>query len=98
MGSSADSAGNRQELAGNYPAVRLIRNRSRAGTGIQRDAMSLRFGLFVIGDEILSGKRSDRHLAQVIELLRARGLSLAWAQYLPDERASLIEAFRRSLA
>jgi molybdopterin-biosynthesis enzyme MoeA-like protein len=60
--------------------------------------MSLRFGLFVIGDEILSGKRSDRHLARVIELLRARGLGLAWAQYLPDERASLIEAFRRSLA
>jgi len=60
--------------------------------------MSLRFGLFVIGDEILSGKRSDRHLAQVIELLRTRGLGLSWAQYLPDERDSLIEAFRRSLA
>jgi molybdopterin-biosynthesis enzyme MoeA-like protein len=60
--------------------------------------MSLRFGLFVIGDEILSGKRSDRHLAQVIELLRARGLRLSWAQYLPDERGTLIDAFSRSLA
>jgi molybdopterin-biosynthesis enzyme MoeA-like protein len=60
--------------------------------------MSLRFGLFVIGDEILSGKRSDRHLAQVIELLRTRGLGLAWAHYLPDERGSLVDAFRRSLA
>jgi len=60
--------------------------------------MPLRFGLFVIGDEILSGRRSDRHLSRVIELLRARGLSLGWAQYLPDERATLIEAFGRSLA
>jgi molybdopterin-biosynthesis enzyme MoeA-like protein len=60
--------------------------------------MPLRFGLFVIGDEILSGKRSDRHLAKVIELLRTRGLTLAWAHYLPDERVSLTEAFGRSLA
>jgi molybdopterin-biosynthesis enzyme MoeA-like protein len=60
--------------------------------------MSLRFGLFVIGDEILSGKRSDRHLPQVIELLRTRGLRLAWAHYLPDERASLVDALTRSLA
>jgi len=60
--------------------------------------MPLRFGLFVIGDEILSGKRSDRHLHRVIELLSARGLHLRWAQYLPDERATLIEAFRRSFA
>jgi len=56
------------------------------------------FGLFVIGDEILSGKRSDRHLARVIELLSARGLRLHWAQYLPDERGTLAEAFRRSFA
>jgi molybdopterin-biosynthesis enzyme MoeA-like protein len=59
--------------------------------------MPLRFGLFVIGDEILSGKRSDRHLSRVIELLGARGLNLGWAHYLPDERASLIEMFGRSL-
>jgi molybdopterin-biosynthesis enzyme MoeA-like protein len=60
--------------------------------------MPLRFGLMVIGDEILSGKRSDRHLPRVIELLAARGLRLQWAQYLPDERVALIEALRRSFA
>jgi molybdopterin-biosynthesis enzyme MoeA-like protein len=60
--------------------------------------MPLRFGLFVIGDEILSGKRPDRHLQKLIELLAARGLGLRWAQYLPDERAWLTEAFRRSFA
>ena len=30
------------------------------------------FGLIVVGDEILSGRRADKHLAQVIELLAAR--------------------------
>jgi molybdopterin-biosynthesis enzyme MoeA-like protein len=58
--------------------------------------MPLRFGLFVIGDEILSGKRSDRHLQRVIELLSARGLGLRWVKYLADERALLVEAFGRS--
>ena len=35
------------------------------------------FGLIIIGDEILSGKRQDKHLPKVIALLSARGLSLA---------------------
>lgn len=47
------------------------------------------FGLIIIGDEILSGKRQDKHLAKVIELLTKRGLSLAWAHYLPDQRDSI---------
>jgi molybdopterin-biosynthesis enzyme MoeA-like protein len=57
-----------------------------------------RFGLYVVGDEILSGRRSDRHLAHVIALLRARNLSLSWAQFLGDERAALEAAYRTSLA
>ena len=32
----------------------------------------------IIGDEILSGKRADKHLPKVIELLGARGLALGW--------------------
>jgi uncharacterized protein (DUF58 family) len=36
-----------------------------------------RFGLIVIGDEILSGRRQDKHLAKMIELLSERGLSLS---------------------
>ena len=39
-----------------------------------------RFAALIIGDEILSGKRQDKHLAKVIELLKARGLALAWAR------------------
>ena len=50
-------------------------------------------GLFIIGDEILSGKRQDKHLAKVIELLGARGLQLAWAKYLGDDREHLVREF-----
>lgn len=60
--------------------------------------MAPRFGLYVVGDEILSGKRADKHLAKVIELLNVRGLRLAWAHYLPDERATIAAALRRSFA
>lgn len=56
------------------------------------------FGLIIIGDEILSGRRSDKHLPKVIELLGARGLSLAWAQYVGDERERITETLRRSFA
>ncbi|MDI6749870.1 MAG: competence/damage-inducible protein A [Pseudomonadota bacterium] len=56
------------------------------------------YGLVIIGDEILRGKRPDRHLAKFIEMLAARGLHLSWAEYLGDERPRLIETFRRTLA
>jgi len=59
--------------------------------------MTPSFGLIVIGDEILSGKRSDKHLPRFIELLQARGLQLDWADYVGDspERitATLVRAF-----
>ena len=55
------------------------------------------FGLIVIGDEILSGKRADKHMAKLIELLATRGLALAWADYVGDEperiTATLARAF-----
>ncbi len=57
-----------------------------------------RFGLIIVGDEILSGKREDKHLAKVIALLGARGLRLSWAQYLPDDRTALTAALARSFA
>lgn len=42
-------------------------------------------GLIIIGDEILSGKRADKHLPKVIALLGARGLALGWARYVGDD-------------
>lgn len=55
-------------------------------------------GALVIGDEILSGKRQDRHLSHVIEVLRGRGLALSWARYEGDDRASLAAVLRESFA
>ena len=43
------------------------------------------FGALIIGDEILSGKRQDKHFPKIIAILKARGLDLGWSMYLPDE-------------
>lgn len=56
------------------------------------------FGLIIIGDEILSGKREDKHLAKVIALLGARGLALSWVEYLGDERARIAAELKRAFA
>ena len=55
------------------------------------------FGAYVIGDEILVGKREDKHLSFLIGALAKRGLRLAWAHYLGDDPARLTAALRRSL-
>lgn len=54
------------------------------------------FGVIIIGDEILSGKRQDKHLARAIEALGARGLSLAWARYVGDDAARITDELRRA--
>ena len=56
------------------------------------------FGALIIGDEILSGRRQDRHLEKLIELLAARGLGLAWARYAGDEPGRLTATLRESFA
>jgi molybdopterin-biosynthesis enzyme MoeA-like protein len=53
-------------------------------------------GLIIIGDEILSGKRADKHLAKVIELLHERGLQLTYADYLGDSPARITQTLRRA--
>lgn len=57
-----------------------------------------RFGLIIIGDEILSGKRSDKHLPKVIELLKSRGLSLDYAEYVGDDPERITDALKRAFA
>ena len=44
----------------------------------------MKFGLIIVGDEILSGKRQDKHLAKVIELLAARGLAVTVVEKAPQ--------------
>ena len=58
----------------------------------------MNFGLIIIGDEILSGKRADKHLPKVIELLAARGLSLSWARYVGDDRERLTADLKDAFA
>ncbi|OUM03421.1 competence/damage-inducible protein A [Variovorax sp. JS1663] len=60
--------------------------------------MTRSFGLIVVGDEILSGKRADKHMPKVIELLAARGLQLAWAEYVGDEPVRITAALGRAFA
>lgn len=56
------------------------------------------FGLVIVGDEILSGKRQDKHLPKVIELLAARGLALSWARCVGDDRDRLTAVLRDAFA
>ena len=60
--------------------------------------MTRSFGAIIIGDEILSGKRQDKHFAKIAELLGARGLRLSWVEYLADDRERLAATFRRTMA
>jgi len=60
--------------------------------------MSTHFGLVIVGDEILSGKRADKHLPKVIELLGARGLQLAYADYVGDDPARITATLARAFA
>jgi molybdopterin-biosynthesis enzyme MoeA-like protein len=57
-----------------------------------------RFGLVIVGDEILSGKREDKHFATVIRLLAQRGLALSWARYAGDDRDALTALYSATFA
>lgn len=54
------------------------------------------FGAVIIGDEILSGRRQDKHMARLIGMLGARGLELSWCEYLGDDAPRITSALRRS--
>jgi len=56
------------------------------------------FAIIIIGDEILSGKRADKHLPKVIELLGTRGLQLAYADYVGDDKARITATLERAFA
>jgi molybdopterin-biosynthesis enzyme MoeA-like protein len=56
------------------------------------------FGLIIIGDEILSGKRQDKHFAKVLELMSERGLTLSWVKYLGDDRQRCVDTLRSTFS
>lgn len=55
-------------------------------------------GALIIGDELLSGKRQDKHLPHVIATLAKRGLSLGYVDYLGDDRPRLTDVLRGTFA
>jgi molybdopterin-biosynthesis enzyme MoeA-like protein len=54
-------------------------------------------GVIVIGDELLLGKRRDKHLPAMIERLGARRLRLDWVRIVGDEPARLEATLRDTL-
>ncbi|QEL55019.1 competence/damage-inducible protein A [Chromobacterium paludis] len=56
----------------------------------------MQIGALIIGDELLSGKRQDKHMQALIRILAARGIKLAWAEYLGDDPARIEAALRRT--
>jgi molybdopterin-biosynthesis enzyme MoeA-like protein len=58
----------------------------------------MNFGIIIIGDEILSGRREDKHLAKTIELFGARGLQLAYADYVGDSPERITATLKRAFA
>jgi molybdopterin-biosynthesis enzyme MoeA-like protein len=58
--------------------------------------MPANFGLVIVGDEILSGKRADKHMPKVIELLAGRGLQLSGADYVGDQPDRIVATLKRA--
>ncbi|NKI96961.1 molybdopterin-binding protein [Rhizobacter sp. SG703] len=58
----------------------------------------MNFGVIIIGDEILSGKREDKHLPKVIALLNERGIPLSWARYVGDDPERITAHLREAFA
>jgi molybdopterin-biosynthesis enzyme MoeA-like protein len=58
----------------------------------------MNFGIIIIGDEILSGRREDKHLAKVIALFGKRGLQLAYADYVGDAPERITATLRRAFS
>ena len=56
------------------------------------------FGALIIGDEILSGKRQDKHFPRIVELLKSRGLGLSWSMNLPDDPEIITQVLTSTLA
>jgi molybdopterin-biosynthesis enzyme MoeA-like protein len=56
----------------------------------------MEFGAIIIGDELLTGKRQDRHMGRLIDLLSARGLELAFCEFIGDVPARITRTLHRT--
>lgn len=53
-------------------------------------------GLVLIGDELLSGRRSDKHLAHMIEAVGSRGREIAWVRMIGDSQSEVSATLRQT--
>lgn len=61
-------------------------------------AVNPRVRLIIIGDEILSGRRQDKHFSKFVELLGQRGMQLSAAEIISDARADIVNVLKRSFS
>ncbi len=54
--------------------------------------------LILIGDEILSGRRQDKHMPQLIKLLAQRGMQLNAVEIVSDSQDEITAVLKRSFA
>lgn len=57
-----------------------------------------RVRLIAIGDEILSGRRQDKHFSTLIDLLQTRGMRLQAAEFISDDEDDITTCLQRSFA
>ncbi|MEY3996517.1 MAG: hypothetical protein RL344_860 [Pseudomonadota bacterium] len=55
------------------------------------------FSLIIIGDEILSGHRIDKHFSHILAAFKQRGLSLSQVQYVSDDRERITRTIKQAL-
>lgn len=58
---------------------------------------NMNIGLILIGDELLSGKRQDKHFPWVTKALADRGLELSWCHIIGDDEGALVELIARTM-
>jgi len=90
---SSDPTANSAESAKNLESAATA-----ASAAHPDSAQAPRFGMVIVGDEILSGRRQDKHFSKVLELLAHRGMELSWLRVLPDDRARLTQALKETFA
>ena len=57
-----------------------------------------RFGLILIGDELLNGRKQDAHLAAMIPRFEERGLELSWVRTIADESDLITQTLAQTFA
>ncbi|HLU79947.1 MAG TPA: molybdopterin-binding protein [Burkholderiaceae bacterium] len=57
-----------------------------------------RIRLILVGDEILSGRRQDKHMAHLIQLLAERGMQLNRVEIVSDAQDEIAAVLERSFA